>query len=56
MIRKKLITIIKIRTKVDIKLNSKRWNWKKKYSKQNIYNNQKFEDQIWYNQQIIWYF
>jgi hypothetical protein len=27
---------------------------KKKYSKQNIYNNQKFEDQIWYNQQIIW--
>jgi hypothetical protein len=27
---------------------------KNKYSKQNIYNNQKFEDQIWYNQQIIW--
>jgi hypothetical protein len=26
---------------------------KNKYSKQNIYNNQKFEDQIWYNQQII---
>jgi hypothetical protein len=25
-----------------------------KYSKQNIYNNQKFDDQIWYNQQIIW--
>jgi len=24
----------------------------KKYSKQNIYSNQKFEDQIWYNQQI----
>ena len=21
-----------------------------------IYSNQKFEDQIWYNQQIIWYF
>jgi hypothetical protein len=21
-----------------------------------IYNNQKFEDQIWYNQQIIWHF
>jgi hypothetical protein len=27
---------------------------KNKYSKQNIYSNQKFEDQIWYNQQIIW--
>jgi hypothetical protein len=27
---------------------------KNKYSKQNIYRNQKFEDQIWYNQQIIW--
>jgi hypothetical protein len=21
-----------------------------------IYSNQKFDDQIWYNQQIIWYF
>jgi len=29
---------------------------KNKYSKQNIYINQKFEDQIWYNQQIIWHF
>jgi len=29
---------------------------KNKYSKQNIYSNQKFKDQIWYNQQIIWYF
>jgi hypothetical protein len=27
---------------------------KNKYSKQNIYRNQKFGDQIWYNQQIIW--
>jgi hypothetical protein len=27
---------------------------KNKYSKQNIYNNQKFDDQIWYKQQIIW--
>jgi len=27
---------------------------KNKYSKQTIYSNQKFEDQIWYNQQIIW--
>jgi hypothetical protein len=26
---------------------------KYKYSRQNIYSNQKFEDQIWYNQQII---
>jgi hypothetical protein len=26
---------------------------KKKYLKQNIYSNQKFDDQIWYNQQII---
>ena len=26
---------------------------KNKYSKQNIYINQKFEDQIWYNQQIM---
>jgi len=26
---------------------------KKKYSKQNIYNNQNFKDQIKYNQQII---
>ena len=26
---------------------------KNKYSKQNIYSNQKFEDQIWYNQRIM---
>jgi hypothetical protein len=26
---------------------------KNKYSKQIIYNNQKFENQIWYNQQIM---
>jgi len=26
---------------------------KNKCSKQNIYSNQKFEDQIWYNQQIM---
>jgi hypothetical protein len=26
---------------------------KNKYSKQNIYSNQKFKNQIWYNQQII---
>jgi hypothetical protein len=29
---------------------------KNKYSKQNIYSNQKFEDQIWYNQQMEWTF
>jgi hypothetical protein len=29
---------------------------KNKYSKQKIYSNQQFEDQIWYNQQIIWLF
>jgi len=27
-----------------------------KKNQKNIYSNQKFEDQIWYNQQIIWYF
>jgi len=26
---------------------------KNKYSKQIIYSNKKFEDQIWYNQQIV---
>ena len=26
---------------------------KNKYSKQIIYNNQKFEEQVWYNQQIM---
>ena len=26
---------------------------KNKYSKQNIFSNQKFEDQIWYNQQVM---
>ena len=26
---------------------------KNKYSKQNIYSNQNFDDQIWYNQQIM---
>jgi len=28
----------------------------KKKFEQNIFINQKFDDQIWYNQQIIWYF
>ena len=59
MIRKKQIIIIKMRTKVNIKLNFKGWNWKKNIQNKKyiyIYSNQKFEDQIWYNQQIIWYF
>jgi hypothetical protein len=55
MIREKQVTIIKIRTKINIKLNSKGWNWKKIFKKY-IYSNQKFKDQIWYNQQIIWHF
>jgi hypothetical protein len=46
MIRKKQITIIKIRTKVNIKIKFKGLKLKKKYLKQNIYSNQKFEDQI----------
>jgi len=29
---------------------------KKKKIQNKIYNNQKFEYQIWYNQQITWYF
>jgi len=45
MIREKQITIIKTRTKVNIKIKFKGWNWKKIF-KQNIYSNQKFEDQI----------
>jgi len=36
MIREKQIIIIKIRTKINIKLNSKGWNWKKNIQK-NIY-------------------
>jgi hypothetical protein len=28
-------------------LNFKGWNWKKNIKKKNIYNNQKFEGQIW---------
>jgi len=46
-----------MRTKVNIKIKSKSkgWNWKKKIQNK-IYSNQKVEDQICYNQQIIWYF
>jgi hypothetical protein len=46
MIRKKKITIIKIMTKVNIKIKFQGMKLKNKYSKQNIYSNQKFEDQI----------
>jgi hypothetical protein len=46
MIREKQITIIKMRTKINIKIKFYEMKLKNKYSKQNIYNNQKFEDQI----------
>jgi hypothetical protein len=46
MIRENQITIIKIRTKVNIKIKLCGMKLKNKYSKQNIYSNQKFEDQI----------
>ena len=46
MIRKKQITIIKTKTKINIKIKFQVMKLKSKYSKQNIYNNQKFEDQI----------
>jgi hypothetical protein len=41
--------------KNQIKSNSNGWNWKKKIQNK-IYSNQKFEDQIWYNQEITWHF
>jgi len=46
MIREKQITIIKIRTKINIKIKFQGMKLKNKYSIQNIYSNQKFEDQI----------
>ena len=46
MIRKKQITIIKIRIKINIKIKFYEMKLKNKYSKQIIYNNQKFADQI----------
>jgi len=46
MIREKQITIIKMRIKVNIKIKFEKMKLKNKYSKQNIYSNQKFEDQI----------
>ena len=59
MIREKQITIIKIRTKVNIKIKLNQILWdeiEKKKIQNKIYSNQKFEDQIWYNQQIIRHF
>jgi len=46
MIKKKQITIIKMRIKVKIKIKLEGMKLKNKYSKQNIYSNHKFEDQI----------
>jgi hypothetical protein len=49
MIREKQITIIKIRTKVDIKIKLnqiRRGEIEKKKIQNKIYSNQKFEDQI----------
>ena len=46
MIRKKQIIIIKIRTKINIKIKFQWMKLKNKYSKQNIYKNKKFEEQI----------
>jgi hypothetical protein len=46
MIREKQIKIIKMRTKVNIKIKFQEMKLKNKYLKQNIYNIQKFEDQI----------
>jgi len=58
MIREKQTTIIKMRIKVNIKikLNQNLRDQIEKKNSNKIYINQKFEDQIWYNQQIIWYF
>ena len=46
MIRKKQIVILKIRTKVNIKIKFQEMKLKNKYLKQIIYSNQKLEDQI----------
>ena len=42
----KQITIIKMRKKINIKIKVQWMKLKNKYSKQNIYNNKKFEEQI----------
>jgi hypothetical protein len=46
MIRKKQITIIKIKTKINIKLNLRDEIEKNIFKTKYIYSNQKFEDQI----------
>jgi hypothetical protein len=46
MIREKQITIIKMRNKINIKIKFYGIKLKNKYSKQKIYSNQQFEDQI----------
>ena len=59
MIREKQITIIKMRIKVNIKIKLNqilRNEIEKKKNSNKICSNQKFEDQIWHDQQIIWYF
>jgi len=58
MIRVKQIIIIKIRIKVNIKieLNQILIDDIGKKIQNKIYSNKKFKDQIWYNQQIIWHF
>jgi hypothetical protein len=45
----KQITIIKMMTKINIKIKFQGMKLKKKYSKQNIYKNKKFEEQIFHN-------
>jgi hypothetical protein len=42
----KQITIIKMMTKINIKIKFQWMKLKNKYSKQNIYKNKKFEEQI----------
>ena len=56
IIREKQITIIKMRTEVNIKIKLNqilRGEIEKKKIQNKIYSNEKFEDQICYNQQII---
>ena len=46
MIREKQIIIIKMKTKIDIKIKFQGMKLKKKKIQNKIYSNQKFEDQI----------
>jgi len=59
MIRVKQIKIIKIKIKVNIKIELNQIlmdDIGKKIIQNKICSNKKFKDQIWYNQQIIWHF